>query len=1672
MKKRTLAIFLVIVLLLQILYAGYDGDRTRAGTWAEFKARYSIDNYVTETITVKGKALYFNRELYQEKSIYVYGDYSMVAPNDFKAVSGGYYEKNNVAGEYRYEGYDQAGNKFNNDKFPRDSDSGRLPSVKNWYYRPWDLTSPGYPHHLKYVGDKPSDITLAAVKNFSKVERDIRRQVDQILPFPIENPNGSTNTDPSNYVSVQTMSLTRKSGQGTMIHTNAGKLWYQSFSLNRAKDKAQTQVTADIENIEVASYDKATGTYKLKVQVAGTIQDGSFYNDEIARYGAYNRDDIDGWTLTLKDNLNNQYPVLSSKGFFRNGKQSGYAFFEVDISKNLYQNLINDYKFDIAFTATAKATFADKNTATSPSVQKTHTIKTIPIPPFPPPPPPPDVVIIPEKGTPLPPNLLEPIKVTIEAPHEILDEWKFDLKLVETDVTKAVERYVVLNGRELTETEESIFLSGQWDFGEHTETRPYEYDVCYIHNNGMTYKFSSTVIVHDSRPKINVYVTDPGKVNRRVSLTTDTTITNPFVKANTTITKHPISLATQNGAAVYYGTNTLDTVEYLVKTPDTVNVTARATNNYGEEAVVVYPIYAGEDYAPDVVSIIWNNVLSRQDSLDLMAEGASLDADTVTSLTYKILYDENKDGTPEKLLQQGNYDKATFSFQPTTLGQYNIQFTAVEAFGQPTLPQHIAPSDYKSTTITREFFVENLVPMTKLYSDIEYNFPKLNVAFILDESLTRQQNDAIKASQVQIENLFRQQSLVANVDLWDTYTYVFSQTAYDRKNTGQSYPPGSVSYTNGGYTGTLYRTAVQNYSYDEDRGGYQNFSDSRTETDSRSQSGYNSNGTQTPSNLPSSISYDSGGYSGTLSQDSYDYQSEAVYNSKGGIIGYNWWRYATYSGTVTKSWTAWISDWVTINNYYGDYSGTVYKSVKQSYTPVFDTASSKYIVYVTNGQIKNLNDYNFVKNIARDAKVILVSADSLKGQLSEKLHITHTLDNNAIFNAVVAYAKQDNPIFNELAVLINQPFSFNATDIDAEGDPITQYAHQVVQNPYYFENSLGYNTGVWATYADNQFDISSTLPTSFSKPGRYEIYRQIKDSPVGFPEQAGISNAAKIDLVVHRKPIATATLDWTFNTALGSYDTTWINNSYDPDFQSQPDKGIIKTWIKYRKDGGPWIYEIPNNLLPGSYNLELQVQDRHGVLSDVFYLNFVLSPTPPPQLDFGLKTARTDSPNFSNSPTPRLPASENLTLYNMWTRYPTNVNLAFDMLTMGEIRVAQFPTVNLPYSASVGSKSGQNINWFDRSYAVPPTLPDGQYKMRMWAIDAADSMKVAYLDRVFNVSTPVNLNPSMPSKITANKNQVILATTSKYVSSLQLRLFTGTGHLRTYNMVLDTTIGDTKHWFYTVNIPTSVPAGTYNSEFRATTTNGNVEVQTPPFELSHNSPPSIVINRINPSFVYESDAVTAFFTPSDVDDGQQLTISYTLRNTATNQFTALSNDTFNQPWNERSKSLFTDALPGTYELTIRATDPYGEFATASTTFTVSELSVTGFVNHTPEWEANRIKFNQAKTGTNNAPHAPNVFFAGERFVLRGETTLINGGSSVVANTVTAQMLSETVSVTLSKASSNVFNGSMWEERMINWSTRTRTIRFTATYSNGAVKTHDVTILIDGDNDYWLYHRKD
>lgn len=1329
--KKIIALILVLLLLFQVTFGeSYDGGKVKIdpSNWTTYKAIHGLGPEVT--LTSNGRT--FNKEIFEEKGLVVYGDYSLISGNDFKVKSGGYYTKNGVAGEYRFHGYDLDGNKHSNIDFPKDADSGTAPEQKYWIYQPWRDSSFGNSLFKKYIGTKVSDYNSWAING----DQAIAKLINEGLPFKItetlEAPNGDKN--PINYMNVNTMPTTFSSGQGTLIHKSVydSRPWYHSFPIAKAVGKTMIPVEAKIPSIttiETAS----NGDVVLKVRVTGFLDDRAVWGDEQKMAGSYHRKELKSWEITLTDNITGKTVTLPGS---KSSVVDGYADFEVKIPQSSYESrLLSDKSFKVNFIGTAKAIFGDSRSAQDFELAEKVVKGT-------------EEIVIEPNDIYVPPRP-EPIEFEVDAPTQILDRWAFNLNLSVINDSKAIDRYVELDGRQLSEAEETSFLSGNYRFPILGESKVYDYKIVYVHQNSDLYFYQGFVVVHDSVPYVSVRVTDPGKVNRKVSATFDTAITNIFVRQNSNVQIKSVTAVSKEGNQIYYGANNSSLIEFMQKQTGTVELTVVVGNEYGDR-VVKHSIYAGEDHAPDIVAMIWNNYLSRADNLDITAEGASLDGDTVTSLKYDILYDENKDGVPEKSIKKGDFD-ATFNFKPSYLGSYKIVFTAVEAFGQPTLPAYITDADYKKTVVEREFFVENLIPMTKLYSDVEYTFPELNVALIIDQGVPRAENDYIKTQQVQIENQFRLNSMVADLDVWDTYTYIFSQTAYQRVNSGGSYPSSTYSYNSGGYSGTLNRYNVDNYPYTVDNGSWQTRTLSKTVT--MTKDGWGESGSETRY-------YPDGGYVNiTYYWATYSYSSDGWYGSASGS-GNSWWQYdkngkfvssggtnqPTVSGTAYKTETYWQSNYVNYNDYYGDYSGTVYKNVKQTYTPSYSTKSSKYIVYMASGVVNNKADLLYVKNIARDAKLIVIGPEAIRGTLGENHFITYSTNTQSLINQIVAICETENPIINEFAILVNTPINFSYTDIDEEGDPIVEHGFQFVHDPNYFDNPLGIENGTYAAYSDSQY--STAVKNSFSKPGKYEVYRRIKDAPIGYESQGAYSNLAKFDLVVHRAPIANATLDWDYDAALGVYKTTWVDKSYDPDFQYRDaERGIVDRKIKYKlNSSSSWTYEIPNNLSSGTYNLEYVVMDKHGVWSSPFTMTFTLNAEAPIQFSAEL---RAKIPEMQLN---KFTIGNDLEWFDVWTRFPYAHRLEISLWD-GATRVTALPIKTVTYTGTNATKNGNDYYWNNINYTLPKGigLQEKTYTARIEAISNSNASNKITINRnitlINNTAPTVSFTAQFPTTV-------------------------------------------------------------------------------------------------------------------------------------------------------------------------------------------------------------------------------------------------------------------------------------------------------------------------------------
>jgi hypothetical protein len=104
----------------------------------------------------------------------------------------------------------------------------------------------------------------------------------------------------------------------------------------------------------------------------------------------------------------------------------------------------------------------------------------------------------------------------------------------------------------------------------------------------------------------------------------------------------------------------------------------------------------------------------------------------------------------------------------------------------------------------------------------------------------------------------------------------------------------------------------------------------------------------------------------------------------------------------------------------------------------------------------------------------------------------------------------------------------------------------------------------------------------------------------------------------------------------------------------------------------------------------------------------------------------------------------------------------------------------------------------------------------------------------------------------------------------------------------------------------------------------------------------------------------------------------------------------------------------------------------------------------------------------------NVFWSGERFMLLAEAA---GDPSRVVCQIRGHASYQTdMRDTGGKnaAGERIYDGSIWDSSMINKWGRSApeelTFIFTAYYSGGDVKTHEVTVILDTREDYWQLHR--
>ncbi len=1357
-----------------------------------------------------------------------------------------------VRGEWKYLGFDISGNKFSNMWMINVATETKF-TERNWQAEPWEeplksktgLTSGASEYNtIAYGNDRIPKPVSNGVRKWISATFDKMPGYKGIPTKNSEYPSGFS-YDAYKFMYVQSPPTLYQAGSGRMWHLSRNNvLWYQTFSIPKLPKKDYLPVDCTVAKTSLPTkLPSGSGVdnkpVTLEFEVSGILRDDvdeetgkapdgwiPYYKDAGGRTVKYTRYDLASWDFTLSieslgiQNAKPQEPIRHPS------KQTNTAKTKIQVETTIgkLKGLPKDSngKYTLIVTATAKPTYTDKTKNGLGNGNNRFTLDELPAPP-------PTTIEIPT------------IKINNHIGEIAFDGVSFDDASDSTDMSAVSSTELYMNGQPI---DYDTFFSRRYTFPSTTDKNGYFAEMTCVYNldkskivlEGLTdeqkekimsdaplrYVSTDYVYVYPTRPIAQFKLSSNSwKQNRIINIENTSDSGNiALVLAKYPIAKYEWSYG--DGDKPQLGTDTDLRKQLQYKESGTYTITLKCQNTLGKWSdpyTVEFEVL--EDIAPNIELNLTDNILTRNDQISAWHyDVSSTDGDKVASATIELWYDSDNNGFVDTLVQSWNGLGEFPSFTPSNLGYYKYCVYAKEEFegvtGQESLADKISDADKKSARLECDFWVDNYQPLSDIYIDAPIERPNVDLYIMRDKDLAQDKYSYIAENRVAMENSLLGRNMIPNVNIWDMKTYEYSTPANTSKNTGTSYPAAEISYSSAGYSGTLQRSSVM------DNGGYQDFGhyESKQESKTASAGGQSVSGHGPSSSSPPDTVYysDGAGYSGYLRGYGYNYTSVALSEKAG---DYDWTRsYAGYSGTVYRTVQVWVPNMQWVSNYTGYYAGNIYKYVRQPYTNIWRENSVKYLLYISDNNISELSDFNAAASKS-DAKIILAGSPDIKSQYSNYgtfIDITGK-SIQEVMDEAMDYIAEQTPSIEQIYLLQNQQFTLNVGEDDLENDEIVLRQMQYVHDKDFFDNPTGQEPKTQTAYNDDS-GWTVDIKNSFSNVGKYQIFRRVKDKPSGVygDDYSYYSGATEVDIYIHRRPIALATLDWTYDPSIKACRTIWIDKSYDLDHnitRAKTDKGIVDRKIMFRKDSGEWQYYIPDSLTYGTYDVLYWVKDMEGAWSDPWEYHFTLDNNP----QFTALARARDAEFSLNS----IPASEYIEAYNLWTRQSNPVSLDFD-LTPNVSSLPKTKTVSFQEGVT-GKKSGQDITWYNQTLQIPDIFPDGP---RTFKVTARDTVTGAITPKTFsvNVFTPINLRPTIRSNTVAtNSVNTINATTTKYPETPTVQMQYGTAYQSSVLDMTDILQGDSKSWTVKYNPSVNIPEGTYTAKFISTNPSGKNEVK-------------------------------------------------------------------------------------------------------------------------------------------------------------------------------------------------------------------------------------------------------
>lgn len=1380
-----------------------------------FKIYLNLELYLDKNILVYGNYL----------DVFKYGT------NDFKSVSNGYYKKNNYVGEYRHHGFTVDGNIYNSNDFPRDSDSGRSVFEKKWIYKYWELIDEPTSLITEFISkDITGPKVVLTRKQVDKVINDVlANSTNDLAPLSSSGDGYSV----SDHMNLYQLNDTRFNGEGKMMQENGGRLWYQQFSTNKSNGKEPVFQECVVEVLNKGSYSFTNkNTVKVSVKVTGVFID-KYLTTEIDRFTYYNTHDIKEYVLKLNIGTKYKSIVGLPSGVYNGNSSYSYIFnmevSESDLNSGVLKAFGESYVvyYDESVSNVGKGIDFDSlnggltSIFTVDDIMGDLTLKSVKyldssigeIIGY-------DIVIknlnsgkeeiyfydsdssmfsndlynylrkekvlsnymviqtvhnsIGESHTSsenfgVKKKVKEFIDLEVNIPEYVIDIDSLNVS-DETDYSIGYKsRNIYING-DLVDWD--IFFDGNFSFGPCKNDYLASLEVVVISNDNVKCIRKTSIHIYSSLPRVSLSLSGSNKANRKLVLNN----TSESINNSVVLSKYPLTYSISY-SGVTSDISNLKKVKIdefnsnlLFKKEGFYKISIVAVNTNGRVSDV-YDLNIGilPDYKPNVIFNIWNNVLTRNEALNISYEANSLDGDVITTNNFKIYFDVNKDNTFFELVYESENEVV---FSPTKLGQYKIVNYLEESFGEETIDKYITSSDKISKTVERIFYVDNLRPLSEIDLEIPENFTEVDLYIIGDKNLNEDTIKTLRESRIDYNNDLRLYGLNAVVEFRNLKYYTESQHITISKSFYQLYPTSNLNHSINGFSGILNISNVINNPKEVKKSKSVAYEDCDTVKT----------------------------FKGWINCD-YTCINACLLVGIACIKPYKSCCDADYdiATTCTTKYRK-VPYYTSINQYTGYYSGDIKKVYRQPFSNPFRELSEKYVVYVVDSNGFDLADYEELKKKA-SFTTIIIGTEEVKSNFKDEIFVLNDgSDINELMEKAIKEIGLRYPYSSSYLLEVGEKFDINEIEFDTEGDEIVTHGFQYIQEEI-FDNSLGFEDFSRIKYSDEILDFIKFKPNIFNKVGKFNIYKLISDK-TGENKFDKRSNLGNVSVIVHRKPIADYKLDWTYRPETNNFDVLFLDKSYDLDHEfSDIGKGITDYKIMYRIKGGTWIYSIPKSLLVGKYELRYSVKDLEGAWSDTKETEFELLKKIAPQI-INASVKPLDSEFELNS----MPITEKLLLYNIKTRFPYEEALEITILNNKG---------NIVYSTKKfydGTSIDQDLLWKDIIITIPSSLKDGNYTVRIKAYDVNDYSNNVYKDFSIKIFTPGHLEGLINNELQTGMEYKIKAFTSKYVNEVKLVLFKDTINQVIYSMKRLTDY----EWECTILLDESLLDGNYECLFEAT----------------------------------------------------------------------------------------------------------------------------------------------------------------------------------------------------------------------------------------------------------------